>query len=156
VEDEGVGERIQFLAHDFFQEQPVKDADVYFFRRVMMEWTDEKAVEIVKALKPALKKGALVQIQDPYLPPPGSCPIWQERKYRDSDMLAMAVANAGSREDDEWKTIFDLAGPGFDFKGVRMVPGSDIAFIEAVWHGDDASEPIPEPDEGAEENVKGI
>ena len=153
VEDE---EKIQFLAHDFFQEQPVKGADVYFFRRVMMEWTDEKAVEIVKALRPALKKGALVQIQDPYVPPPGSCPIWQERKYRDSDMLAMSLGSGGSREDGEWKRIFDLAGPGFDFKGVRTVPGSNIAFIEAVWQGDDVSEPVPEPDGGAEEKGSGI
>ena len=155
VEDE---EKIQFLAHDFFQEQPVKGADVYFFRRVMMEWTDEKAVEIVKALRPALKKGALVQIQDPYLPPPGSCPLWQERKFRDSDMLAMSLGSGGSREDGEWKRIFDLAGPGFDFKGVRTVPGSNIAFIEAVWQGEDedASEPVPEPGRGAEEKDNSI
>ena len=142
VEDEGIRDRIQFVAHDFFQVQPVKEADVYFFRRVMMEWTEEKAAEILKALKPALKKGALVQIQDPYLPPPGLCPLWQERKYRDSDTLAFALGSAGSREEDEWEKIFHLAGPGFDFKGVRMVSGSNVAFIEAVWQGESASDPL--------------
>lgn len=138
VEEEGVRERIEFVAHDFFQEQPVKGADVYFFRRVMMEWPDEKAVEMVKALKPALKKGALVQIQDPHLPPPGSCPIWQDRKYRESDMLAFAIANTGSREEEDWQNIFTMAGPGFEFEGVRMISGSNFAFIEAVWVGEDA------------------
>jgi hypothetical protein len=140
VEDEGIRDRIQFVVHDIFQEQPVKDEDVYLFRRVMMKWTEEKAVEILKALRPALKKGELVQIQDPFLPPPGLFPLWQERKYRDSDILAFAVANAGSREDDEWEKIFNLAGREFDFKGVRMVPGFNIAFIEAVWQGEGASD----------------
>ena len=112
VKNEGIRDRMQFVAHDFIQEQPVKDADSYFFRRVMMEWTEKKAAEILKALKPALKKGALMQIQDPYLPLTGLCPIWQERKYTDSDMLAFAVGSAGSRKEDEWEKTFHLLGLG--------------------------------------------
>lgn len=136
VEDPDIKDRIKFIEHDFFQEQPVKDADLYFFRRVFMEWPDDKAVEIIKALKPALKEGALVQIQDFYVPAPGVSPLWQERQFRNSDLLALAIANAGQRELEEWQEIFKHAGPGFEFKGVRVVPGSDIAFIEAVWQGE--------------------
>lgn len=162
VEDLDIKGRIEFMAHDFFSPQPVKAADLYFFRRVMMEWTDEKAAEIISQLKPALKQGAMIQIQDPYMPAPGSSPIWQERRYRDSDILALAIANAGSREAEEWERVFELAGPGFEFKGVRTVRASNIAFIEAVWTGEEVphdvspsepvtaipiSEPVHEPEE---------
>ena len=136
VEGEELRDRIRFLEHDFFQPQPVKDADVYFIRRVLMEWTDDKAIAILTALKSALKPGALVQIQDFYVPEPGSCPLWQERKFRSSDMLALAIANGGQREVEEWRALFEHAGPGFEFLGVRTVEASDIAFIEARWRGE--------------------
>ncbi|KXT10343.1 hypothetical protein AC579_4956 [Pseudocercospora musae] len=31
--------RIGFMGHDMFTPQPIKDANVYFFRRVFVEWT---------------------------------------------------------------------------------------------------------------------
>ena len=135
VEDPEIKDRIKFVEHDFFQPQPVKDADVYFFRRVLIEWPDDKAVAMLRALKPALKKGALIQIQDFYLPGPGTSPLWQERKFRNSDLLALCIANAGQRELEEWRELFKHAGPGFEFQGIRTVRNSDIAFIEAVWQG---------------------
>ncbi|MBE7180526.1 MAG: hypothetical protein INR71_04815 [Terriglobus roseus] len=40
VEDEGSKGRIAFLEHDFFTPQPVLDADIFFVRRVLIEWPD--------------------------------------------------------------------------------------------------------------------
>lgn len=137
ADDPEIKDRIQFLEHDFFKDQPIRDADVYFFRRVLMEWSDTDAVKIIKALKPALKVGAVVQVQDFYVPEPGTCPLWQERKFRNSDMLAFALSNGGQRDLEEWKGIFEKAGTGFEFKGMSVVPESDIAFIEAIWRGED-------------------
>ena len=101
-----------------------------------MEWTDEKAVSIIQALRPALKKGARVLIADVYVPEAHACPIWQERRFRSSDLLALALSGAGSREREDWEELFKEAGPGFSFKGVKLVPNSDVALIEAVWQGD--------------------
>lgn len=50
--------RITFKAHDFFTEQPVKDADVYFLRWVLHDWSDSKAMTILRNLIPSLKSGA--------------------------------------------------------------------------------------------------
>lgn len=130
-------ERITFLAHDFFTLQPVKNADVYFFRRVFMEWTDEKAVGILQALKPALKVGSRVLIQDVWALEPGSCTLWQERRFRASDMAALAIANGGQRDLEDWKSLFEQAGPGFEYQGVKPVPDSDVVFIEATWRGEE-------------------
>ena len=53
-------DRVSFVDHDFFSKQPVRDADIYFFRWVLHEWNDKYAVRILKALVPALKVGARI------------------------------------------------------------------------------------------------
>ena len=133
--DKNLEGRVSYVGHDFFTEQPHKDADVYFFCRVFMEWQHEQAVKILQALKPALKEGAKILIQDFYVPEPGTGPLWQERRFRNSDLLALALANGGQRDKEEWEILFRDAGPGFEFKGVNLVPKSDNALIEAIWRG---------------------
>ncbi|KAL9023044.1 MAG: hypothetical protein Q9180_008420, partial [Flavoplaca navasiana] len=54
----GIRERIDFQAHDFFHEQPVKGADVFLLRLVLHDWSDKYAVRIIRALIPALKPGS--------------------------------------------------------------------------------------------------
>jgi len=56
--------KIEFKAQDFFQEQKVKGADVYLLRRVLHDWPDKLAIEILRALIPVLKRGANVVIND--------------------------------------------------------------------------------------------
>lgn len=74
--------RISFLEHDFFQDQPVKDADVYYFRAVMHNWPDKQCVAMLRALIPALKKGARVLVNEPCLPLPGQVGPVLERDLR--------------------------------------------------------------------------
>ncbi|EXJ93212.1 hypothetical protein A1O3_01769 [Capronia epimyces CBS 606.96] len=50
--------RVSFMAHDFFNVQPVKDADVYFMRYILHNWSDKYAARILKNLVPSLKDGA--------------------------------------------------------------------------------------------------
>ena len=54
------GINVDFMAHDFFTEQPVNGADVYYSRWTLHNWPDKYCVRILKALVPALKKGAKV------------------------------------------------------------------------------------------------
>lgn len=75
-------ERITYMAHDFFTPQPVKDADVYFFRAVFHNWPDKYCIQILRNLIPALKKGARVIVQDPHTQDPLTMSPWQERQTR--------------------------------------------------------------------------
>ena len=77
-----VAHRVEFIAHDFFTEQPIKNADVYFFRCVFHNWADQACIKILKALIPALKVGARVLVQEILLPEPGTMSAYQERKLR--------------------------------------------------------------------------
>ena len=56
--------RIEFMAHDFFTEQPVKGADIYFFRWIFHNWSDKYSIMILRSLIQALKPGAKVMIYE--------------------------------------------------------------------------------------------
>ena len=74
--------RVEFETHDFFEEQPRKGADVYFFRWVFHDWSDKYAVQLLQKLVPALKKGSRVVVNDVCLPPHGALSMYQERIFR--------------------------------------------------------------------------
>lgn len=74
--------RFQYMAHDFFTEQPVKGAEIYFFRRVFHDWSDEYAARILRCLIGALKLGAKVLIQDLVVPGYGAASLYEQRRHR--------------------------------------------------------------------------
>ena len=74
--------RLRYMAHDFFTEQPVKGADIYFFRRIFHDWSDEYAAGILRCLIGALKPGAKVLIQDMVVSEFGSTSLYDQKRQR--------------------------------------------------------------------------
>lgn len=74
--------RVEFMAHDFFTEQPVKEADIYFLRWILHDWSDKYAIEILQNIVPGLKKGARVLVSERCLPPPCVVSPYRERAAR--------------------------------------------------------------------------
>ena len=74
--------RISFQIHDFFNEQPVKGADVYLLRLVLHDWSDKYSKMIIRALIPALKPGAKVVVNDRLIPGRGKVHYLTEREAR--------------------------------------------------------------------------
>ena len=74
--------RVQYMAHDFFAEQPVKGADVYFFRMVFHDWSDHDSVRILRALIPALKPGAHIVLNEWCMPEPNTVSRVEEQRLR--------------------------------------------------------------------------
>lgn len=77
-----LAKQISFMEHDFFNKQPVKGADVYFFRWIFHNWSDKYAIKILRNLIPALKKGARVIINEVCLPKQGAITALMERTGR--------------------------------------------------------------------------
>ena len=77
-----VADRVKLMAHDFFTEQPVKDADVFFIRYTLHDWSDAYCVKILRSLIPALKSGAQIVVHDHMLPDPKTLSITKERSIR--------------------------------------------------------------------------
>ena len=74
--------RISFMAHDFYEEQPVNDADVFLLKFILHDWSDKYAARILRALIPALRPGMKVLVLEQILPLPGRVSVYQEKAYR--------------------------------------------------------------------------
>lgn len=52
------------MPHDFFLEQPVKHAKAYILRRVLHDWKDDEAQQILKAIIPAMAPDSRILVGD--------------------------------------------------------------------------------------------
>lgn len=77
-----LGDRLQFKAHDFFQEQPVKNADAFFLRSILHDWSDKYAIQILKNLAPAMNPGTKIYINEVCLPEPRPSPSYRDAVMR--------------------------------------------------------------------------
>ncbi|KAI0119468.1 S-adenosyl-L-methionine-dependent methyltransferase [Daldinia grandis] len=148
--DAKVDKRIKFQAHDFFTEQPIHGADVYFFRWIMHNYSTPYAVQILRNLTQALKPGARIIINDHCLREPGTENPWDERLMRSMDLVMMSLLNAQERGEEDFRQLFEMAGDGFVFKGVTRPKGCRMSIIEAVWQPDEADQA------SARESLSGI
>ena len=73
--------RVKFMAHNFFTEQKVQ-AQVYYIRWCLHNWSDKYAVGIIRCLIPALVDGARMVIYDSFIPESKDMPKWRERRLR--------------------------------------------------------------------------
>ena len=78
---DGLEGRIEFMKHDFFTEQPLKSAQIYFLRWILHDWSDKYAVRILKNLVPAMRDGTRVIIFENVLKD-GPETKWTERHAR--------------------------------------------------------------------------
>lgn len=73
---------VTFMAHDFFNDQPVKDADLYLLRWVLHDWSDKYVIKILQGLVPAMRTGVKVAINEPCLLDFGTMSLYQQRFLR--------------------------------------------------------------------------
>ncbi|KAI1341489.1 putative O-methyltransferase [Xylariaceae sp. FL0016] len=130
-----VSDRVRFMQHDFFTEQPVCGAEVYFFRAIFHDWSDTYAVKILRSLVPALKPGAKIVLNEPVVPEPGAVPAMFAPGLRAHDLSMVAMTNGGERELLEWQGLFAKASSGFRFLGGKQPPGSALWIMVAEWTG---------------------
>ncbi|KAF2732229.1 sterigmatocystin 8-O-methyltransferase precursor [Polyplosphaeria fusca] len=128
-----LSQRVTFQAHDFFKEQPVKNADIYYFRWILHDWSDKYCVKILRALIPALKPGARLLFSERCLEAPCTLPLAEERWNRDSDITMLATSNSQERDEDDWKALLKAADSDFTLEGVRRTPGAKLDLIVARW-----------------------
>ncbi|KAL9038992.1 MAG: hypothetical protein Q9214_005058 [Letrouitia sp. 1 TL-2023] len=126
--------RIRFAAHDCFESQP-QTADVFLFRMIFHNWSDEHAVKILKATVPGLKRGSRVVINDYLVPEPKTVPLLKERTIREMDMIMLTLFNSRDREMGDWIKLFREADERYQDVKAWVPEGSSLAIIEAVWGG---------------------
>ena len=157
----GVGERIEFMQHDFFTEQPIKSAQVYFFRWILHDWSDKYAARILKNLVPAMQDGTKVILFEnilkdgpetkwtgkqarcalPYSPRANLLDIETDGISRNGDLVMLAHFNGRERTPKAFEELLSQADPRFSIESIRRPPGSVMAIIEVVWKSDTTANP---------------
>ncbi|CAG8908669.1 unnamed protein product [Penicillium egyptiacum] len=148
------GKNVSFMPHDFFNEQPVKDADVFMFRLVLHDWPDVHVQSILRALIPSLRAGAKVIIFDDIMPPAGTLGLSLERHQRTVDFGMLTLHNSKVnlprkaskffsiltwesylqiRDVEEWKEVITQSDRRFKVTDVRYPDNSRLSLIEIVW-----------------------
>ena len=133
--EDDLASRVEFMSHDFFTEQPVRDADVYFFRWIFHNWSDKYCIKILESLIPAFKTGARIIISDAVVPQANQMPKRMERQVRSFDLVMSAIHNGKERELSDWAELFQAADKRFEFQETIQPPGSNHSLIVAVWTG---------------------
>lgn len=136
--EKDIASRVSFLPHDFFTAQPVKNAEVYFLRMILHNYSDKYAVKILHHLMPAMQKGpggSKLLIADQVMPPMLGSSSWEsssgnstgisahdESSMRFLDLQMLIMLNAKEREMADWEALFRRASEGRE-EGVLQVTG---------------------------------
>ena len=124
-------DRISFMDHNFFEPQPVQ-ADAYFVRMIMHDWSDQYARKILKRIAAAMKPGSRLMVMDQIMPPVGLLPGTIEKPMRALDLHMAMMFNGKEREMHEWTAILEAADPRLKIKNVVTPQGSALSVIEIM------------------------
>ncbi|KAJ5967104.1 S-adenosyl-L-methionine-dependent methyltransferase [Penicillium viridicatum] len=125
--------RISFQAHDFFEDQPHPNADVYLLRMILHDWPQREATAILKRLVPALKKSSRIIIMDTVLPQPGSIPSAEERLLRVRDMTMLQAFNSQERDLKDWTELLKGVDERLSLVNVVQPVGSVMSAMEVAF-----------------------
>ncbi|KAF2259763.1 S-adenosyl-L-methionine-dependent methyltransferase [Lojkania enalia] len=123
--------RVTFMTHDFFSEQPIS-ADVYFFRWIMHNWSDEYCERIIRNLLPAMKRGARILLYEHEMDETPTSRL-SRKGAGYLDMVMLSGFNGCVRTESGWKKLLATQDNRLRFKGIHRVPGSAMSLVEAIW-----------------------
>ena len=109
-DDAALGDRIEFVAGDFFDHVPV--GDVYVLATILHDWDDERAAAILRTIGASAPAGARLLILDSVVPP-GNEP--HGAKWL--DLLMLTLFDGRERDEAQWREL--LAAGGFEPVSIR-------------------------------------
>lgn len=124
--------RVEFVAHDFFEEQPAREGrTVFFLRKILHDWPDEHCLRILRNIVPALGEGDMVVVCE-YLMPERAEAGYEQRAARFADILMLQNHNAGERTESEWRELFAQADSRFVVEFEHWKSTLD-GLVKATW-----------------------
>lgn len=121
---EQLAERMEFVSGDIFEKIP-SGSDIYILKNILHDFSDEKALLILKKCREALNNSARLLIIETIIPA-GNAPF--SGKLIDLEMLMMTPGGR-ERNETEYGQLLEAAG----FKLNRIVPTiAPLSLIEAL------------------------
>lgn len=99
-------EDIEYQAHDFFTEQPIKGARAYYIRQCLHNWTHEKCVTILSQLAKAMKAGYSKLLIHELIVPQRHAGTWMVTQ----DFNMLTLCGTRERTEAQWRDLLKEAG----------------------------------------------
>ncbi|KAI0016912.1 S-adenosyl-L-methionine-dependent methyltransferase [Xylariomycetidae sp. FL0641] len=99
------GSGVEIQAYDFWTEQPLKGAHVYYMRNVLEDYPDTKALHIVKNTMSAMSASSVLVMDEMIIPNVGASP-----RSTVQDITMMATLASAERTERQWDAFLDRAG----------------------------------------------
>lgn len=113
--------------HDFFTQEMVMGARVYYLKMVLHDWPDEQCKQILANLKPALEAGhSRILLNEIIIPEVGAG--WFETSV---DMIMMCCHSAQERREKHWRSLIESVD-GLKVNNIWNVDGAVEKVIEIV------------------------
>jgi O-methyltransferase domain len=119
----GVAERVEVAAGDFFQSVPTA-ADLYLMRRILHDWRDEEAAQILRCVRRSMSEDDRLLIVEGVVGPPNDEPL---TKFL--DLMMLVSAGGRERTEAEWAAL--LRHSGFRLQRATRATAQSYA-IEAL------------------------
>ena len=119
-EDAYLKDRIEFMAHDVRNEQPVRDVAAYFMCQCITNWPDKDLAAIFQQLIPALKPGSRLLIGDRkerFLGADSDVDVLEHCRV---DMIVLANTNGRVRRSDEIAEVLKMADTRFKLRALHV------------------------------------
>ncbi|KAF2235900.1 S-adenosyl-L-methionine-dependent methyltransferase [Viridothelium virens] len=128
-------DRVTFQAHDFFEPQSVHGADVYMFKAVLHDWSDDLAIKLLQNVTAAMKPGSRILIVDGVAYDPGTFKQHEERALKTVEMIVMSCLASSEREVDQFKQLIHDSDSRLRIKNIVKPQGAFNSIIEIVFEG---------------------
>ncbi|ETS73453.1 hypothetical protein PFICI_14399 [Pestalotiopsis fici W106-1] len=117
--------RIETYGLDFWTQQPVPGARVYFMKFIMHDYADPDCIRILRHVAVSMRKGySRLVINDFILPDKGSSLLPAQW-----DLMMMVFLAAFERTASQWRTL--LSAAGLEIEGMYYPPGDGQGIIIA-------------------------
>jgi SAM-dependent methyltransferase len=116
----GVEERCEVVAGDFFASVPAR-ADTYLLKTILHDWPDDRALQILSAVRAACRPDSRLVVLEALLPPGDAFHLGKL-----VDLNSLVLAGGPDRDRAELEDLLRLGG----FEVVRAVPTTTLAILE--------------------------
>ncbi|WPH01313.1 O-methyltransferase-domain-containing protein [Acrodontium crateriforme] len=123
--------RVDFMPHDFFQPQPVANADIYIMRHICHNWSRENSAKIIRQIVPVMKASSKILLVEVVVQPCNSGESSPAERYmRNVDITMLQMLNTQERSEAEWREVVAEADPSLELTRVFKPKGSWDSIIE--------------------------
>ncbi|KAI4222483.1 MAG: hypothetical protein L6R40_008583 [Gallowayella cf. fulva] len=123
--------RVDFLPHDFFDAQPIAEADIYIMRHICHNWSSENSARIIRGIVPVMKPGSkILLVEVVVIPSEKEESSVAERYMRNVDITMLQMLNTQERSEQEWSEVVHAASPQLELTRILKPKGSWDSIIE--------------------------